>query len=597
MTDWDKIIKNDDNITSIKTINLQKKEKYLKNLNGLELHLGKKGINVCMYKLQDLGIYKTLINNFTISVKTIMGYIQKIKSYTKNLENSTITFPRFGLLSFFKKNYKNYNIVKNIKSGNKPSVKFEWNGDFKNNQIIIKDHIMKNIYNIENRRIGNCGLILNLEAGQGKSYLATGIMESLQKKTLIICHNKSILNQWVELLEVAYPNNKIGVYYGEKKTDGDIIVSIINSLLLDNFYFDIAKADKSNSDKAKADKAKADKSNSGKISRDDFFEMFGFVILDEIHEYSGGKRKGIYKLIQSKYMLGLSATPDENVNGMDVINTWNCGDILEADKLPGYSVENINFKGNVSRINYFGNPEYTQLVLNEKLGIVSCSSMISQICEDPYRLYLITKIVFDLLNKHQYIFVFTDRREYLNNIKTQLEKNNISTHFLLSEKDKCDITTLMGGSKPQEIDFAKNKSDIILTTYQFMGTGISIPKMNAIVLATPRKTKSKQYINRIFRLGSNYDITREIVDIVDVSTPMKSQYYKRKKHYDEKKYPITTTKIKWDELESEMIEKQIEDEFIEDNNTSTHSPENDSSENIKCESLELELNKLKKMLN
>jgi superfamily II DNA or RNA helicase len=578
MTIWDKIIKD---------TNTKSSEKQLKSLNDLSLILDKKGITICIYKLQDLNIYTILINKFTISIKTIMGYIQKIKSYTKNLENATITFPRFGLLSFFKKNYKNYNIIKNIGSGIAPEIKFKWTGNFKNNQLIIKDYIMKNIYNIENRRTGNCGLILNLEAGQGKSYLATGLMELIQKKTLIICHNKSILNQWVELLKIAYPDNKIGVYYGDKKMDGDIIVSIINSLLLDKFYFDITKSDITKSDITKSDITKPDKIE---IPRDDFFNMFGFVILDEIHEYSGGKRKNIYKLIQSKYMLGLSATPDENAQGMDIINTWNCGEILIAENLKGYSVETINFKGNVSRINYVGNPEFTQLILNEKLGIVSCSSMISQICKDPYRLYLITKKIFDLLNKHQYIFVFTDRRDYLDKIKTHLEKNNISTHFLLSENDKCNITTLMGGSKSQEIECAKIKSDIILTTYQFMGTGISIPKMNAIVLATPRKSKSKQYINRIFRLGSNYDITREIVDIVDVSTPMKSQYYKRKIHYDGKQYPIITTKIKWDELKSEMTDKNIINEFIDGDNLETGELDN-------TDSIEVQLHNLKKMLS
>jgi hypothetical protein len=86
-----------------------------------------------------------------------------------------------------------------------------------------------------------------------------------------------------------------------------------------------------------------------------------------------------------------------------------------------------------------------------------------------------------------------------------------------------------------------------------MGTGKSIPKMDAIILATPRRRKSRQYIGRIFRLGSNYDITRKIVDIVDWATPLKSQWYQRKLYYDEKKFPITEKKIKYTELKAEMI--------------------------------------------
>lgn len=557
MSIWDKIDSNEIDIDLSNFTNSTNNK--LKDLCGLELLLDKKGISISIYKLQDLKIYNKLIKKFTISFKTVMGYYKKINVYIKNIKKMIITFPRFGIIDYFKKNYKNYNIIKKLGNGLKPDTPFKWNGNYKENQIIIKDYIMNNIYNNENVKLGNCGLILNLEAGQGKSYLAAGLMEKLQKKTLIICHNKSILNQWVELLTKAYPNNKIGIYYGEKKIDGDIIVSIINSLLLDEFYFNSVEYISNNKGVQKVIKKKV-------IKSDDFFNMFGYVILDEIHEYSGGKRKNIYNLIQSKYMLGLSATPDENPQGMDNINTWNCGNILVADKLNGYSVETINFKGDVLKVEYKGNKKYTDLILNEKLGVVSCSSMISQICEDPYRLYLITKIIFDLLNNKQFIFVFTDRREYLNKIKTMLEIQNISSHFLLSKTDELNITNLMGGSKASDIEFAKKQSKIILTTYQFMGTGVSIPKMDAIVLATPRKSKSKQYINRIFRLGSNYDITRKIVDIVDVMTPMKSQYYNRKKHYDDKKYPIIKDKVSYDILEEEMKEKKILNIFIRNTN-------------------------------
>ena len=582
MSIWDKLENDEINTDVLNTSNTSNLSNLsnikLKDAKGIKLILDNEGITMYISKLQELKLYNKLISMFTIRIKTIMGYIKKVNAYSKNDKNTKITFPRFGVMNYFKNNFKNYIIIKKLCNGERPLVDFKWEDCYKENQIIIKDYIMNNIYNEENRKLGNCGLILNLEAGQGKSYLAAGLIEKLQKKTLIICHNKSILNQWVELLTKAYPNNKIGTYYGEKKIDGDIIVGIINSLLLDDIYFDEVKQGKNVIKEKKI------------IKNRDFFDMFGYVILDEIHEYSGGKRKNIYKLIQSKYMLGLSATPDENSYGMDSINTWNCGDILIADKLDGYSTENINFKGDVIKIEYKGNTQYTDLILNEKLGVISCSSMISQLCEDPYRLFLITKTIFELLNNKQYIFVFTDRREYLNKIKLMLEKQNISSLFLLNKKDEIYITNLMGGSKASDVEFAKSQSKIILTTYQFMGTGVSIPKMDAIVLATPRKSKSKQYINRIFRLGSNYDITRKIVDVVDVMTPMKSQYYKRKKHYDEKNYPITKIKSNWEDLEKEMKEKELFNTFMETIN-------NEIVVNVESNDLSKQISELKILLS
>jgi hypothetical protein len=87
-----------------------------------------------------------------------------------------------------------------------------------------------------------------------------------------------------------------------------------------------------------------------------------------------------------------------------------------------------------------------------------------------------------------------------------------------------------------------------------MGTGCSIPKMDALVLVTPRKKKSKQFAGRIFRLGSDYSITRKIYDVVDWRTHMKGQWYERNKYYKEKKYPVETEFIDWGDVKTEMVE-------------------------------------------
>lgn len=484
----------------------------------MNIIINKSGSSIKIDELKQYNVYKKLLKNFTISYKTISGYIQKVQCYKRDTINGTIIFPRFGILKCIK-NCK-CNITIDLKQNNILDV--VWTGSYTSNQLVIKNYIMNNIYNTENLNNGNCGLILNLDAGQGKSFLAAGLIQDLKVKTLIICHNKSILNQWVDILVKLYPTLKIGTYYGGKKIDGDIIVSIVNSLMMDKFILDDIE-----------------------IEKTDFFNMFGYVILDEVHEYTGKKRKLIYNYIQSSYMLGLSATPDENIFGLDKVNIWNCGNIIKAVDLDGYTQEIIDFTAIVKKIEYKGHSDYTKLILNDKLGVVSCPSMISQLCEDPYRIKVIVKYIYELINKKQFIFVFTDRREYLNKIKIILEENKINSHFLLNNKDAIVISNLMGGSKAEEINDAKLNSNIILTTYQFMGTGVSIPKMDSIILATPRKSKSRQYVNRIFRLGSDVSIERIIIDIVDVHTPMKSQYYERKKYYDEKKYKITKYKINW----------------------------------------------------
>ena len=523
------------------------------------------GVKVSIQDLQTLGIYTKLINHFTISVPQIQ-YIKKVHNH--KIKSDYIIFPRFGMLKYLESNMTNYKLFNAIKPGDKPSTPFKWTGTFKHNQKLIAAKLDK-IFSTDNINRGMGGAIINLEAGQGKSYLAAGLMQNINQRTLVVCHTISILNQWIELLKKGYPNNKITSYSGAGKEYGDIVVGIINSLLLDTLYTE------------------------GPVKPREFFKSFGFVIFDEIHLYSSNARKQIYYKCQSQYMLGLSATPDENKDGLDKINIWNCGDILNATDIPGYNITDIQFNGEVLAVKYYGHPDYTQIILNETTDIINHSKMVNNICEDPYRLYVVIKYIFELRNNNKNLFVFADRRSYLDNIKDELEKYGIATQQMLSDDDKNKIISIMGGSSSESMNRAKDTCNIILTTYQYAGTGLSIGRMDALILATPRKTKSKQYIGRIFRIGSNYDSVRKIIDIIDYTTHMKSQYYLRKKYYDEKKYPITKVDIKWQEISDEM--KKIKLEFSK-NPIKNIDSTSDKKGNVDI-SLSNSINNLKKLLD
>ena len=516
-----------DRIENLEQSEKTKKEKRF-DCKGLIFTICYAGIKVSIDKLQELDIFRKLVNFFTISVPQLT-YIKKVPNHI--IKSNNIIFPRFGMLKYIEERLVNYKLFNSIKPGNPPDIKFKWKGNFTNNQPLIADTILKNYFNSNSVMSGKSGVIVNLEAGQGKSFLASGLIQHFQQKTLIICHTISILNQWIELLRNGYPANTISQYSGNNKDNGDIVVGIINSLLLDTLFI-----------------------NDLEVSPRDFFKCFGFIVFDEIHLYSSQGRKQIYNKCQSQYMLGLSATPDENKDGLDLVNIWNCGEILDATTIPGYTVEDINFKGEVTVIKYYGHPDYTEIILNETTDIINHSKMVNNICDDPYRLYVVVKSIFDLRKTKKNIFVFADRRSYLEKIGVYMEKFGIISHQILSDDDKSKITSIMGGSTADTMRHAQENCNVILTTYQYAGTGLSINRMDALVLATPRKSKSKQYIGRIFRIGSNYDSVRQIIDIVDYTTHMKSQYYMRKKYYDDKKFPINKQSIKWEDIDVTKIE-------------------------------------------
>jgi superfamily II DNA or RNA helicase len=255
-------------------------------------------------------------------------------------------------------------------------------------------------------------------------------------------------------------------------------------------------------------------------------------------------------------MLGLTATPEdrkERQDGTYKIIQWHIGPVLDAAEVDGYTVDDIPFQGRVRMVKYRGHPDYTETLINERLEIVSNSKMIAQLAQDPYRIKLVVRLTQEVISEAGInLFIFANRRSYLEDIHARLvEIHGTAPLFFTNAVEEAAIMTIMGNSTHDAVAAAEAHSRIILTTYQYFGVGKSIPRMNAMILATPFRTGSKQYIGRIFRLGSDYSIVRNIIDIVDWDTTLKSQWYSRKKYYAEKEYPINTEQVSWDEFQEE----------------------------------------------
>lgn len=482
---------------------------------------------------------KSIIKKFQLKFNTFKIYYATLNGFKIVRINGEkyLRLPRFGFLNFLRKSKKVNRVNLSLKSfliDNQikmtPSIeKLKWKGEFRSNQKLCFDEIMSKYYTRESVNLGTSGVILNLEAGQGKTFVAMGLINELQKKTMIVTHTKTILYQWVDLLKEYFPEAKIGIYHGEKRVDGDIVVSIINSLLMDQVTFGKGK-------------------NKKTMSPLKYFAKFGMLIVDESHEYCSKERGNIFWKFQCPYMLGLSATPNERNDGFDPYVHWQMGSVLNARELEGYSEADIPFKGSVKMIKYLGHSTYTEVIINEEYEMVNSAATINRMLGDPYRLHIIAQELQKLIALNHNTFIFSDRKDYLDQIKAYLTNLNIQNDIVVSKEDEKKIMKVVGGATADEVQVARDQAIVILTTYQYAGTGCSIPKMNAVILATPRKSKSRQTINRIFRLGSNYDIERRIIDIVDWMTLYKNQWYKRRNYYLEKKYPIEEEKIIWQDI-------------------------------------------------
>jgi superfamily II DNA or RNA helicase len=524
------------NKLTIDSSNPLKPIKPKKKINGsMIVNITRSGTYIDTSKLEST-LIKRIKNYYTLSDKTIMGYFKKTPNWSQ--QGNKLFIPRFGSLLLEKK-FDNIIYVNNISfvnnditTANNHLQDMTCNVKLDVNQQTIFDHLINDRLSPSMIESGRGGVIINLEAGMGKSFLAMYLLGHFKSRTLIVTHNSSILNQWVNILTEFFPNSKIGQYYGKKKVYGDIVVAVINSLVADEIKLP------------------------GMFDPQTFFKTFDMVILDECHEFCSDSRRLIYEIASAPIMIGLSATPDCRLDSLDKINHWGCGSIIVASEIKGFSTEYVDFKGKVTKICYADNNNYTQTILNEKLDLVSVPLMIGQLCASQFRLRMIITLILEQHNKGLNVLVFADRRSYLEEIRLALdvESQILTDDGELKEINKTmETIRLVGGSSSNEMILAKETKNIILTTYQYFGTGTSIPKMNCVILSTPRKSKSRQFIGRIFRLGSDYSIERQIIDIVDVKTTLKNQWQTRLEFYKEKKYEIVERKISWQEFDINTI--------------------------------------------
>jgi len=501
--------------------------------NGLEINI--KDITA----KYDLSGLKKIKNKYTIRYKNpINNYFIENKLYT--IKNGFIYLPRFG-------GYKllDANIIDSIENKilDGKDLNLNYIGKSNDNQALVIQYLLDNIYNNKNVQKGIAGCNLKMVAGTGKTFVGMDLISKLNKKCLVILPNTYLLKQWKELLMEYFPNNTIGEYYGKEKTEGDIIVSIINSAISDEFNFKYLNINK----EIKGKYTTVTK------SYQEFYKEFGLIVFDESHTYCSKSFKIIFERAQSTYMLGLSATPNERLDSCDKIAHYNIGDIIDAETLPKYQKEDITFESEVHIIKYNAPDKYVTTHINEKTNMICTYKIIDDMINDEYRNKLILNNIFELFNLGLNVFVFSERRSHLEYLYEQFNymvddiyENNLA----IPELNINENMVLYGGCDDDEIENAKTKSKIIFTSFQYSSTGVSINKMSGMILATPRRSKSTQIIGRIFRLNKeNNHIKRIIVDIVDNKSVLKNQLYSRMKSYKDRDSTIIKSEINYKDIE------------------------------------------------
>lgn len=436
---------------------------------------------------------KRYLGALTITALTKYGKPKPIQLYRRVVINNTayMVLPRGcerGLRTLIGVQFVNM-------FPNMPKTGFVFEGELYENQKIVNDHLMEKYFSGE---YGNC--VLNMGAGLGKTATAAGLIHRVGMRTLYIVKDRFLQKQAYDDLKSFFPSARVCKFENKRyspDTVYDIVVIIINSALL---------------------------------QKREFFSQFGLVIFDEVHTYCKQKRSEVFWLAQCRYMFGMSATTNDRPDGLDAVFQRHLGETVHAASLPGFDISGAEFQGEVKVVKYYGSEKYCRDVFSEATGALFTPAILDMIVRDPDRnLAIVDEVVELWRDPSRYIYVFSEYRSHLETLCDMIrERIGVEPTF---DDSIPQCNTMMGGIRESDLAVV-TKSRIILVTYGYGSTGVSIPVMNSIVFATPRRNGYKQTCARAMRRGSDVSIVRKFVDFVDMKCSLKYQYGGRRQAYE-----------------------------------------------------------------
>lgn len=378
--------------------------------------------------------------------------------------------------------------------------------DLFENQRIVVDHLMQNIFTAEAAAAGLATCVLDLRAGAGKTYVAAAIMARLGVRTLYITTKRSLMYQAVKDFKVCFGDDAPVDVHGGKMAAPAITVIVINTAM----------------------KQPAE-----------FFAGYSFVVLDEIHELCSEVRRNIFWNLPVQYILGMSATTEELFNE---VFRKHLGPVVKAETIAGFTYDELRFVGRAKIIKYNGPAEYTQHLTHPSTGMMFTTYMYRQFMNDPQRIRLVIDELITLYDwrgdegqKHC-IYVFAEEIKLLLEAKAAFEaelerrrRQDVLADAVIADDEMSYMFT--GGLSAEQVETIIERARILFTTYGYSGTGTSIVKMTAMLFLTPRVAKMPQVLGRIQRRGSDMSIPRIVVDIVDNKTGLRGQVRLRKNAY------------------------------------------------------------------
>jgi len=359
-----------------------------------------------------------------------------------------------------------------------PAVQFGFHGTLKDFQDEAVKYMML-------REFGT----LSAPTGSGKTVMALAMIAARKQPALIIVHTKDLAFQWIESINhfLGISEDMVGLIgSGQRRVGEEITVALVQSLYR---------------------------------CADEVFKNVGHLIVDECHRAPSRTFTEAVTEFDSRYMLGLSATPWRR-DKLSKLIFWHLGDVHHEVEKSG-----LVHNGHILK---------AEVIVRETLfepyhdPVKHYSKMLLELTADDDRNRLIASdVAREVVDGNGVCLVLSDRKRHCETLQTMLKfkykvKADLLTGDLTGEQRKEVIKRLNAGA-----------TEVLIATGQLVGEGFDCKALSTLFLATPIRFGGRliQYLGRVLRPAQGktearvFDYVDTKVDVLRTASRQRQKVY------------------------------------------------------------------------
>jgi superfamily II DNA or RNA helicase len=345
-----------------------------------------------------------------------------------------------------------------------PEVPFDFQGELKPfQQKAVKAMIAK--------QFGT----LSAPTGSGKTVMAIDMIARRRQPALVIVHTKDLALQWIDRLSrfLGIPPDQIGFIGGGKMRIGsEVTVALVQSLY-------------------KCTQQVA--------------PTIGYLVVDECHRAPSRTFTEAVTAFDSRYMLGLSATPWRR-DKLSKLIFWHLGDVHHQ-----IHKSDLVAKGDLLDLDVVVRPTQFKPYYDP---VNEYSKMLSELTSDDARNRLIVSDIATEVQRQANAgvsLVLSDRKRHCKNLQALLKhRHHIDAELLTGDVPMAQRRNIVARIEAGRVG-------VLIATGQLIGEGFDCPVMSTLFLTTPIRFSGRvvQYLGRVLRPVKGVEHAR-VYDYVDI---------------------------------------------------------------------------------